>query len=97
MSSSAFFIEAAANTVRVLSCAAAGEGAAPSRRMKAAKTAARRYMAALRASQQRASRAQIGHWLGQGCGRRKRHSGNPDDLWSVGIMTNNSILTGRVK
>ena len=49
MSSSAFFIEAAANTVMVLSCATAGEGAAPSRMMKAAKIPARRYMVALRA------------------------------------------------
>src|SRR5882757_6855970 len=37
MSSSAFFIEAAANTVMVLSCAKVGEQAAPSRMMKAAK------------------------------------------------------------
>src|SRR5438067_2209375 len=80
MSSSAFFIEAAANTVMALSCAATGEGAAPNRMMKAANIPARRCMVALRAGLRRALRAQIRHWLGQECDRRKRRSGNPDGL-----------------
>src|ERR1017187_6541253 len=42
MSSSAFFIEAAANTVRVLSWAMAGEQADPQSRVKVAKSPARR-------------------------------------------------------
>src|ERR1700732_1288732 len=49
MSSSAFFIEAAAKTVMVLSCADAGEWATPSRTTKAVKIPARRDMRALRA------------------------------------------------
>src|SRR4051794_16620758 len=57
MSSSALFIEAAANTVRLLVSAEAGEGAAPKRMTKAARIPARRYMAALRACSQRAVRA----------------------------------------
>src|ERR1700732_2182016 len=42
MSSSAFFIEAAANTVRLLSCAVAGEAANPNRTVKHKKIPARR-------------------------------------------------------
>src|ERR1700754_4334017 len=49
MSSSAFFIEAAAKTVTVLSCAAAGEWTAPSSIRRATEIPARRYMIALRA------------------------------------------------
>src|SRR6202163_4641752 len=41
-SSSAFFIEAAANTVRLLSCAVAGEAADPNRTVKHRKIPARR-------------------------------------------------------
>src|SRR5215472_3598596 len=47
ISSSAFFIEAAAKTVRVLSAALAGEKAAPHRIEKAAKIPAIRYIGAL--------------------------------------------------
>src|SRR6185312_10086071 len=49
MSSSAFFIEAAANTVRVLSSAVAGEEAAPHSRTKAANSPAIRCIRALHA------------------------------------------------
>src|SRR5580704_15945996 len=49
MSSSAFFIEAAANTVRVLSSAVAGEEAAPHSRTKAANNPAKRCIGALHA------------------------------------------------
>src|SRR6266849_4749925 len=42
MSSSAFFIEAAANTIRLLSWASTGEAADPHRRVKAVKIPARR-------------------------------------------------------
>jgi hypothetical protein len=60
MSSSAFFIEAAANTVRLLSWASAGEKADPHRTAKAVKNPARRCMVALHAcSWARLSRAQI--------------------------------------
>src|SRR5260370_40055279 len=48
MSSSAFFIEAAANTVRLLSCASAGDEAAPQRIVKAKKNPARRCIMAIR-------------------------------------------------
>src|SRR5215472_12755629 len=47
ISSSAFFIEAAANTVRVLSSAVAGEEAAPHSRTKAANNPAKRCIRAL--------------------------------------------------
>src|SRR6476469_8469913 len=99
MSSSAFFIEAAANTVMVLSCAAAGEQAAPSRMTNAVKIPARRYMVALRARLQRALRAQIRLWLNRGCDRRKRRSGDPDGLRPAGtsLTANHSRLTDRVK
>src|SRR3954452_19636724 len=49
MSSSAFFIDAAANTVRVLFCARACEWAAPNRIVRATKNPARRCIGALRA------------------------------------------------
>src|SRR5882762_4827198 len=48
MSSSAFFIEAAANTVRLLSCASAGERADPHRIARLNKSPARRCIMALR-------------------------------------------------
>src|SRR6266404_4499713 len=57
MSSSAFFIEAAANTVRLLSCARADEKADPHRIMKAAKSPARRCIVALHARLRGAVRA----------------------------------------
>src|SRR5215469_3430866 len=47
ISSSAFFIEAAANTVRVLSSAVAGEETAPHNRTKAANNPAKRCIRAL--------------------------------------------------
>src|ERR1700685_764016 len=59
MSSSAFFIEAAANTVRLLSCAKAGDRADPHRITKAARRMARRCIVSLRAgSRPRFQRAQ---------------------------------------
>src|SRR6266404_5310357 len=48
MSSSAFFIEAAANTVRLLSCARAGEKADPHRMARLKKSPARRCIVARR-------------------------------------------------
>src|SRR5215218_2441916 len=84
MSSSAFFIEAAANTVMVLSSAAAGEDTAPSEMTKAAKIAARRYIVALRPClQARNPRAAMQALTGQGCDNRKRRSGDSCDLRSV--------------
>src|ERR1700710_1157664 len=63
MSSNAFFIEAAANTVSVLSCASAGEWADPNRTVKATKNPAKRCIGALRPCSQAHSRAQIRRWL----------------------------------
>src|SRR5260221_9251478 len=64
MSSSAFFIEAAANTVRLLSCDSAGVAAVPRRMVKAAKSPARRCIVALHAySRAHFRRAQIRRWL----------------------------------
>src|SRR6478752_8574134 len=57
MSSSAFFIEAAANTVRLLSCAKTGEKAAADRTARLKKSPARRCIAALRAWLRAAVRA----------------------------------------
>src|SRR5712675_145161 len=83
MSSSAFFIEAAANTVRFLSCASAGEVADPVRIVKAAKSPARRCIVALHAcSQARSARANQA-LVKVECDRRKRRSVNPADLRSV--------------
>src|SRR6185369_14227341 len=98
MSSSAFFIEAAAKTVTALSCAAAGEWAAPNRMTKAEKIPAKRYMSALRACLQRGFHAQIRRWLGQECDRRKRCSAIPIGLRPVGIShRKHNRLAGRVK
>src|SRR6266704_5283879 len=82
MSSSAFFIEAAANTVRFLSCASAGEVADPVRIVKAAKTPARRCIVALHACSRRDPRANQALVMVE-CDRRKRRSVNPADLRSV--------------
>src|SRR5881394_3929909 len=57
MSSSAFFIEAAANMVRLLSCARAGEKADPHRMPRLKKSPARRRIVALRACLRAAVRA----------------------------------------
>src|SRR5216684_5805890 len=57
MSSSAFFIEAAANTVRLLSCARTGDEVAPHRMAKLKKSWARRCIVALRACLRAAVRA----------------------------------------
>src|SRR5436190_23095106 len=63
MWSSAFFIEAAANTMRDFSCAPAGEWAAPSRMMEAAKIEERRCIVALHAcSRAHVARTQIRRW-----------------------------------
>src|SRR6266566_1538886 len=57
MSSSAFFIEAAANTVRLLSCARAGGKGDPHRMPRLKKSPARRRIVALRACLRAAVRA----------------------------------------
>src|SRR4030088_3372551 len=83
MSSSAFFIEAAANTVRLLSCAMAGESIDPIRIVKATRNPARRCIVALhaclRALSARANQALVEYE----CDRRKRRSAGPEDLRSV--------------
>src|SRR4051794_37822393 len=63
MSSSAFFIDAAANTVRVLSCAAAGESTDPDRIVRARKKPAKRRMMPLRAWSRARQRTQRRRWL----------------------------------
>src|SRR6267154_5138620 len=83
MSSSAFFIEAAANTVRLLSCASAGEVADPARIAKAAKSPARRCIVALHACSQALSARANQALVMVECDRRKRRSVNPADLRSV--------------
>src|SRR5712671_7099024 len=83
MSSSAFFIEAAANTVRLLSCASAGEVADPARIAKAAKSPARRCTVALRACSHALSARANQALVMVECDRRKRRSVNPADLRSV--------------
>src|SRR5437764_11891368 len=77
MSLSAFFIDAAANTVRALSCASADEWIDPSRIVRATKNPAKRRMMPLRAW----SRARSAHatqaLVVDECDRRKRRSGCP--------------------
>src|SRR5271157_918095 len=77
MSSSAFFIEAAANTVRVLSSAKACEWAAASAMNKVAKSPARRTIESapcvLAARKSRANRLSVEY----GRDLRKRCSGDP--------------------
>src|SRR4051794_21028161 len=63
MSLSAFFIEAAANTVRVLSCAAASEWTDPDRIVTATKNPAKRRIMPLRAWSRARQRTQRRHWL----------------------------------
>src|SRR6266481_2531027 len=82
MSSSAFFIEAAANTVRLLSCASAGERADPHRMARLRKSPARRCIMALHRCLRRVARANQAS-VEVVCDRRKRRSGNPADLRSV--------------
>src|ERR1700687_1655238 len=82
MSSSAFFIEAAANTVRLLSWASAGDQADPHRIVKAAKSPARRCIMALHTCLRRIARANQALVIVE-CDRRKHRSGNPGDLRSV--------------
>src|SRR5882757_10062253 len=78
MSSSAFFIEAAANTVMAFSCAVAG-AIAPARTTRAAKISAMRTMVALHAvfARNLAAHADQALVKGETCDRRKRRSGNP--------------------
>src|ERR1700730_10624471 len=82
MSSSAFFIDAAANTVKLLSWAVAGEETDPHRIAKAAKSPARRCIMALHTCLRRIARANQALVIVE-CDRRKRRSGNPGDLRSV--------------
>src|SRR5713226_4102894 len=63
MSSSAFFIEAAAKIVRLLSCASAGEKADPHRMVKPRKIPARRCMVALRSCSRRYARKSRVEWV----------------------------------
>src|SRR5229473_2838265 len=99
MSSSAFFIEAAANTVRLLSCATAGEAADPNRRVKHKKIPARRCIGSapgvFTALCARANQALVG----SGCDRRKRRSGNPFGLTVHRDIArqNNNRMRGLVK
>src|SRR5258708_36561124 len=99
MSSSAFFIEAAAKTVRVVGWAKAGEKADPLRRTKAAKRPARRCMMTLRACSRRAICARKSGVGRHGRERRKRRSADPGDLRSIGIFAskNNNRLGVWVK
>src|ERR1700686_2782606 len=91
MSSSAFFIEAAANTVSLLFCASAGELADPHRMTRAANSPARRCIVALHAGS-RARFARTNQALGwYGCDRRKRRSAGPWDLRSIGISRAKTI------
>src|SRR6266849_3462603 len=83
MSSSAFFIEAAANTVRLLSCARTGDEVDPHRMAKLKKSPARRCIAALHACLRAAVRARKSGFGRVECDRRKRRSGNPAELRSV--------------
>src|SRR6202035_3067548 len=65
MSSSAFFIEAAANTVRLLSWAKAGDRADPHRITRAAKRMARRCIVALHAGSRAALSARAKPGVGE--------------------------------
>src|SRR3981081_3630052 len=61
MSSSAFFIEAAANTVRLLSCASASEWGAPNRIVRATRIPARRCIGrSMRIRGERARKSGVG-------------------------------------
>src|ERR1700732_2755508 len=62
MSSSAFFIDAAANTVRLLSAADAGEEGDPNRIATAKKNPASQGMGALRACSRRPAAREVRHW-----------------------------------
>src|SRR5579863_3751014 len=98
MSSMAFFIEAAAKTVRLFPCADAGEGADPQRIARATKAPANRYMGALRAKARRAFARGVRQWSNTGCDRRKRVP--PSRRLTVGRDNrgqNNNRLTVRVK
>src|SRR5436309_2931502 len=99
MSSSAFFIEAAANTMRDFSCAAAGEWAAPSRVMKAAKIPASRRIVALQACSRARfhARKSGGGWVGMR--QAEAPFRQPDGLTVDRDIAgeNNISLTGRVK
>src|SRR3954447_1841711 len=77
ISSSAFFIDAAANTVRVLSCAAAGEWTDPDRIVRATKNPARRRMMPLRAWPRARSAHATQALVVDESDRRKRRSGRP--------------------
>src|SRR3954452_6390024 len=76
-------MEAAANTVRRLSSASAGDSTKPHNTAKAAKSPAIRYMVALHACSASVLRAQFGRWLCWDRNRRKRRSVDPKDLRSV--------------
>src|SRR5258708_20218607 len=91
MSSSAFFIEAAANTMRLLSCARAGEKRDPERMGKAARSPGRRCIMALHTCLRRIARANQALVMVE-CDRRKRRSGNPEDLRSVRTSRHEAYL-----
>src|SRR5215470_10665683 len=102
MSSSAFFIEAAAKTVSVLSSALAGEKADPHRIRKAEKTPARRYIRALHACS-RTSGLPRTRKSGVGSNQEARRSGSavPSGPGSLrppeGSRADNNRLAGGVK
>src|SRR6267154_5328721 len=98
MSSSAFFIEAAANTVRLLSCASAGEWIDPNRTVRATKNPARRGIWALHACSRRnvrANQALVGMMMRQAEApfRQSRGLTVQRDI----ARRNNNRLTARVK
>src|ERR1043166_1773882 len=100
MSSSAFFIEAAANTVTLLSCAAAGGMAAPTRTSNATKIPERRFIDGAPCRLLRAFARANQALAISGCDMRKRRSGNPlIDAQSVGmsLAAENIRMTDGVK
>src|SRR5437763_13767235 len=76
-------MEAAANTVRRLLSARAGDRSKPHNAVKTAKTPAIRYMVGLHECSASVLRAQFGRWLCWDRDRRKGRSVDPKDLRSL--------------
>src|SRR3954447_2991433 len=97
MSSSAFFIDAAANTVRVLSCASADEWTDADRIVRATKNPAKRRIMPLRAW----SRARSAHatqaLVVDESDRRKRRSGCPRPAYGGSGYRHVSLQHRRVR
>src|ERR1700709_279582 len=99
MSSSAFFMEAAANTVRLLSCACTGEKADPNRMVKPRTIPARRCIGALRAWSRHAFRARksgVG-WIGVRQAEAPFHQSGGLTVHPDIAHANNNRLAVRVK